>query len=413
MGGDIEQEWFAVGPDNVGYAVSDELHTADDGRFQVFERPAPALGNSIYWRSDLGAHQIGGVIRDKWRDWGWETGTLGYPITRETSTPNNTGRYNTMENGSIYWSDSTGANEIGGAIRDKWAQLGWEAGALGFPTTDEVSVDRNNGKFNHFQGGSIYWSSATGAHPVWGAIRDQWEAAGWENSSYGFPTSDEYDYNGGKRQDFEGGSITWPASYDRAKAVAYAEQWWDGFNTDQYPMFGDDCTSFASQALHEGGLEWRGTPSIAAMEDANNWFGVEGQVGQTGARYWTHSFSVAPDLRQWLLTHNSNSGNGTIATDLGSVTSISDKSSVNVPAAMQPGDVMFYDWTDDGVIDHASFFVGDYDTELPPSGDQSAIAGSVDGHTNARQHSFWSMWKGNDDWKSTRVYFVHINDGVS
>ncbi|MFI5776093.1 LGFP repeat-containing protein [Nocardia sp. NPDC051570] len=55
--------------------------------------------------------------------------------------------------------------------------------------------------------GHVRWE--TGAHPVWGMIRDQWAQNGWENGPYGYPTSDEYrdpEYDG-FRQDFQNGSI--------------------------------------------------------------------------------------------------------------------------------------------------------------------------------------------------------------
>ena len=32
---------------------------------------------------------------------------------------------------------------------------------------------------------------------------------GWERSLLGYPTSDEYDVAGGRRSDFEHGSLTW------------------------------------------------------------------------------------------------------------------------------------------------------------------------------------------------------------
>ncbi|WP_413754339.1 hypothetical protein [Streptomyces sp. R-74717] len=31
-------------------------------------------------------------------------------------------------------------------------------------------------------------TSETGAHPVWGAIRDKWGGLGWEGGKLGFPT---------------------------------------------------------------------------------------------------------------------------------------------------------------------------------------------------------------------------------
>ena len=53
--------------------------------------------------------------------------------------------------------------KVKGAIRDKWAELGWERSFLGYPTTDEWPTPDGVGRFNDFQGGSIRWHPDTGA----------------------------------------------------------------------------------------------------------------------------------------------------------------------------------------------------------------------------------------------------------
>lgn len=53
------------------------------------------------------------------------------------------------------------AHEMHGAIRDKWASLGWEQSALRYPVSDEFQdgiYRRSN-----FQHGYIRWSSQRGA----------------------------------------------------------------------------------------------------------------------------------------------------------------------------------------------------------------------------------------------------------
>ncbi|MCM6771962.1 hypothetical protein NDR87_03285 [Nocardia sp. CDC159] len=188
-----------------GNAINPESDAARGGRWQAFER-----NSSIYWHplvSGGHANQIGGAIRAKWGDLGWENGALRYPTTRELPT-RKPGRFNHFEGGTIHWSHNTGAHNTWGAIRDKWATLSWEDGRLGFPVTDEFQA-RNNGAGQHFEGGSIYWSSTTGARVVVGAIRDIWANNNWENGRYGYPISDEYDYNNGRAQDFQGGRIEW------------------------------------------------------------------------------------------------------------------------------------------------------------------------------------------------------------
>jgi len=104
----------------------------------------------------------------------------------------------------------TAAPKVIGDIRAKWAALGAEHGFLGFPLTDELTTPDGIGRYNHFQGGSIYWTPDTGAHEVHGAIRQAWADKGWERSVLGYPISDEEDAPGGGRQSrFQGGRITW------------------------------------------------------------------------------------------------------------------------------------------------------------------------------------------------------------
>ena len=61
--------------------------------------------------------------------------------------------------------------------------LGWERSFLGYPLTDETATPDGVGRYNHFQGGSIYWTPATGAHEVHGAIRGQWATSAGSGAS--------------------------------------------------------------------------------------------------------------------------------------------------------------------------------------------------------------------------------------
>ncbi|NMM91855.1 hypothetical protein B2J88_47550 [Rhodococcus sp. SRB_17] len=117
-----------------------------------------------------------------------------------------------VNNNHIYWNariDPARGRQIGGAIFDKWATTDWENGFLGYPKSREFAGGRST-RGNHFENGdSIYWTNQYGAHIVGGEIGQTWRANGYENGKYGAPTSGEYDFNGGKKQDFEFGPITW------------------------------------------------------------------------------------------------------------------------------------------------------------------------------------------------------------
>ncbi|MFD3706080.1 LGFP repeat-containing protein [Nocardia sp. NPDC058658] len=202
VGGAIEIEYDQAGGPALGEPTSPESDAAAGGKYQTF-----ANNVAIYWHPDTNANTVAGQIRDKFAQLGNESGQLGYPVTRELPVAG--GRFNHFQKGSIYWSVGTGAHQISGPIRDKWAALGWESSPLGFPLTDVSAAGKGDGQFTMFPTGAIYWSSKTGAHAVWGSIQADWIRAGAEGGRYGYPTSDEYDFQGGKAQDFQGGKITW------------------------------------------------------------------------------------------------------------------------------------------------------------------------------------------------------------
>jgi uncharacterized protein with LGFP repeats len=148
---------FLGNPVDAG-AGSEEMDTADGrGRVRDFE------GGSIYWTSQAEAHEVHGDIRVKWAQLVGERSFLGFPITDELGTPDGRGRFNHFERGSIYWTPETKAHEVHGAIRDKWASIGWERSRLGYPISDEKGTLDGRGRFSEFQGGSIHWTPEQGA----------------------------------------------------------------------------------------------------------------------------------------------------------------------------------------------------------------------------------------------------------
>jgi len=104
---------------------------------------------------------------------------------------------------------------VHGAILGTYRNLGGPGGVLSFPTSDETGTPDGVGRFNAFAGtgrSGIYWTPSTGAHAVQGAIYADWASLGYERGALGYPTTDEYAISGGRRSDFTGGTITWQAS---------------------------------------------------------------------------------------------------------------------------------------------------------------------------------------------------------
>lgn len=170
----------------------DNVHPLAGGEAEDF------VGGSIYWSPGTGAHAVRGAILAHYQALGGPAGFLGFPLNDETATPDTFGRYNHFSNdGSIYWTPVTGAWSVHGAIQDHWAALRWEAGPLGYPITDENGTPDGIGRYNHFSNvgsidtGSIYWTPATGAWSVRGAIEAHWAALRWEAGPLGYPVTDE------------------------------------------------------------------------------------------------------------------------------------------------------------------------------------------------------------------------------
>ena len=95
------------------------------------------------------------------------------------------------------------------AILARYDSIGGRSSWLGLATSGYVCGLTRGGCYQHFQGGSIYWSPGSGAHSVRGEIRWSWWAQGWEAGPIGYPTTEEICglVNGGCVQVFEGGSL--------------------------------------------------------------------------------------------------------------------------------------------------------------------------------------------------------------
>lgn len=175
-----QRNGWEAGP--LGYPTTDEIVNPGGGRRQEFQNTA-----AIYWLLNE-AYAIRGAVRDKWNTLGAEQGPLGYPSSDELSVTKYNGRYNNFKNGTITWSGITGARVLYKPIRDRWVALGREDGALGFPTTDEKIAPDGVGHFVGFESGSpIYWSPPSGAWELSTNTLPVWAATNYEKGALGYP----------------------------------------------------------------------------------------------------------------------------------------------------------------------------------------------------------------------------------
>lgn len=97
---------------------------------------------------------------------------------------------------------------VSGEIYQKYEEAGGQTSPLGLPREAEEEGP-DGGKYQDFIGGTIAWSPDSGAHIVWGDIRQAWEDNGGAAGGLGYPVSDEEDTPEGKKSEFTGGTITW------------------------------------------------------------------------------------------------------------------------------------------------------------------------------------------------------------
>ena len=111
------------------------------------------------------------------------------------------------------------AHEVHGAILRKFSSLGGVSSFLRFPLSDETGV--TGGRASQFQGGTIYWSSSTSAHEVHGAILRRYLSLGGTGSRLGLPVTDEFSVPVGRRSDFQHGAIVYDSATHSTTVLYY------------------------------------------------------------------------------------------------------------------------------------------------------------------------------------------------
>ncbi|KRE79482.1 hypothetical protein [Arthrobacter sp. Soil763] len=204
----IGSRWLAAGGETVlGLPVTAEgCGLKASGCYQQFAR------GTVYWAPGVGGHVVWGGIRGQWEATGAQNGVLGYPTGEESCGLPGNGCVQQFQGGRIYWSGPTGAHVIRGGIGSRWTAAGATRSMLGFPLTNEQCGQAAQGCVQRFQGGSVYWSSATGAWLAGRGIVSKYLAAGGPGGSLGYPISNERCSGGSCAQSYQRGDITWSGS---------------------------------------------------------------------------------------------------------------------------------------------------------------------------------------------------------
>ena len=180
------------------------------GRAQEF------ANGSIFWSEATGAWDVRGPVLARYLAAGGPGGTLVFPTAAPVTLATG-GEQQVFTGGRIYSSDSTGAHAVQGAVLAKYLSAGGPTGTLQLPTADETAVA--GGTRTVFQGGHIY-RSAAGSFVVRGSILRTYLAVGGSSGALGLPTSDQLPraLPGSLVSTFAGGRIYW-SSPTGARAV--------------------------------------------------------------------------------------------------------------------------------------------------------------------------------------------------
>jgi hypothetical protein len=144
-------------------------------------------------------------------------------------------------------------------------------------------------------------------------------------------------------------------AYQREKAVAYANRWWNSYNPQFASFPKDDCTNYISQCLWAGGAPMRGMGNPAT----GWWY----RFGKSPS--WSYSWTMAHGLKNYLSTSK---------TGLRAI-------KVNSVYDLQIGDVICYDFDGDGHWQHNGIIVGHDATGTP----------LINTHTYNRAHHPWDL----------------------
>ncbi|MDH6278247.1 hypothetical protein M2118_001220, partial [Aurantimicrobium minutum] len=189
-------------------------------------------GGSIYSVPGVGTFDIKSEIRPGWASQAFENGWLGYPTSRTYCGLINGGCYNSFQGGFVFWSPTSGSHALTVDYRESWGNFGFESGWLGYPTTDPICGLVNTGCYQQFQGGYIFSSPATGAHPVKPEVRTLWSQYGFESGILGYPTSDPSNTSTTYTQTFQGGTVT--VTNGVARISASIDPWVNGIITNSW-----------------------------------------------------------------------------------------------------------------------------------------------------------------------------------
>ena len=183
-------------------------------------------------------------------------------------------------------------------------------------------------------------------------------------------------------------------AYNANSAVNYADTWAKARNP-AYTQFSSDCTNFVSQVLRAGDLatnnQWYYNNSSSysrtwSVADDFKWY-IKDIYGATRlSSGWTRLGTYHGST--WLYSYINNAGYV--------------NNSANIPSS---GDVVvFYDWEDDGKINHSAYCVG----TGAALEDYNIYGDLINQHSNDKKRALWHLDTHNAKRDKTAIYAFQL-----
>jgi hypothetical protein len=205
----------------IGFPVNDTTSVVYGGLYNLFAAKRGPK-KAIYWSPNTPTCTIEGPILDTFKRLAGASG-VGFPI-RDTKTLPLGGMIGNFKTWGgllqdIYWSELSGAHALWGPIREKYLALGAEK--IGWPVTEVIGENNGPGAYAEFSNGMTIIHSPEGTFTTVGAIRYRYQQLGGY-LGYGYPLNDQtHTADGvGYSQHFTGGrAIYHPGRRGRACAI--------------------------------------------------------------------------------------------------------------------------------------------------------------------------------------------------
>ncbi len=234
---------------NAGYGTGDSCSAYGNRNFWLYFTD---------WFGDTQGVVIKGSIGLRYKDVNG-IDTLGLPLYNER----NDGRmtwWQCFEQGCIIGNRNTGYWESKGSIRSKWAELGYQDGALGMPTSGEIYNSTLGSWEQSFEKGKIItYAHGANKHAIKGSIYKAYDSFGKETLS--LPSDDE-------KTDGKG---TWWQKFGQNEAII------GNRNTGYWESKGSIRSKWAELGYQDGAL---GMPVGHEVKSENNCYSQEYENGK-------------------------------------------------------------------------------------------------------------------------------------